>query len=134
MESLSLPFYGSLKRYWRRRRYHRLEGSTTGRKNMKIVMIGGNTRRVWKIRPIPRLRLKMLSPMKVLVRLKEAYMNMMLKLAGNVGYLNNNNMFGNKRIPKARQVKTVSSNEEFEMRLILEIYKSLAASRQLSSY
>ncbi|XP_010252982.1 PREDICTED: uncharacterized protein LOC104594383 [Nelumbo nucifera] len=134
MEIFSVPFYGSLKRYMRRRRYQRLDGTVTGRKNMKIVRFGGNARRVWKIRAIPKLRLKICSPAKILVRLREAYMDMMLKLAGNVGYLNNNSIFGSKRIPKAREVKTVSSNEEFEMRLVLEIYKSLLASRQLAAY
>lgn len=61
-------------------------------------------------------------------------MNMMVSLAGNVGSLNTSNVFGGKRIPKERQVShVVYSTEEVENRLILEIYKALLASRELST-
>lgn len=62
-------------------------------------------------------------------------MNMMLNLAGNVGYLSTGNVFGEKRIPKARQAPVVYSSEEVERRLIFEIYKalqSLQASSELT--
>ena len=61
-------------------------------------------------------------------------MNMMVSLAGNVGYLNTSNIFGGKRVPKARQVShVVYSTEEVESRIILEIYKALLASRELNA-
>lgn len=57
-------------------------------------------------------------------------MDMMIHLAGNVGSLNTSKTFGGKRIPKARQVEAVVySSREVEERLVLEIYKALAASR-----
>ncbi|XP_057984002.1 uncharacterized protein LOC131168501 [Malania oleifera] len=126
------PFYGNLKRYWVRRRYHRLDGSVKNRKSMKVARLGdGRRRRLWKIKAIPKLRLKIASPLKLWHKLKDSYINMMLNLAGNVGQLNNGNAFGTKRIPKARKVPVVYSNDEFENRLIFEIYKALTASREL---
>lgn len=58
---------------------------------------------------------------------------MMLGLAGNVGHLNGGSAFGAKRIPKARQVQIPYSNNEFENRLIFEIYKAMIASRELGT-
>ncbi|XP_059639791.1 uncharacterized protein LOC132282193 [Cornus florida] len=127
---------GSVNRYWRRRRYRRLDAAN--RKNVQIVRFGGPRRRSWKIKIIPKLRLmkraiSSASPMKLWARFKNAYINMMLNLAGNVGALNDGNVFRGKRIPTARQVPTAPySNDEFENRLVFEIYKALMASRELS--
>ncbi|XP_030941010.1 uncharacterized protein LOC115965858 [Quercus lobata] len=135
MELIPKPVQGTLKRYWRRQRYQRLHGSKPVRKNVKITRFGGSPRRrVWRIRAVPKLRLKNFSPSKLWTKIKNAYMNMMVSLAGNVGSLNTSSVFGDKRIPKERQVShVVYSTEEVENRLILEIYKALLASRELST-
>ncbi|KAM7516333.1 hypothetical protein LguiA_005916 [Lonicera macranthoides] len=119
----------SSKTYWRRRRYQRL-GGATNRKNLKTVRFGGGPQRSWRIKVVPKLRLKavILSPFKIWSKLKNAYVNMMLNLAGKVGHSNNVNVFGEIRIPKARQVSKGYSSNEFENRLVFEIYKALAAS------
>ncbi|XP_059451289.1 uncharacterized protein LOC132182106 [Corylus avellana] len=131
MELIPKPIKGSLKRYWRRQRYQRLHGSKTSRKNVKIVRLGDSPSRVWRLRAIPKLRLKIVSPLRLWIKLKNAYMNTMLSLAGNVGHLSSSNVFGGRRIPKARQVSLKYSSEEIENRLIIEIYKALA-SRELT--
>ncbi|KAF8399067.1 hypothetical protein HHK36_014933 [Tetracentron sinense] len=134
MEKLESPFYGSLKRYWRRRRYQRLDGTVTSKKTVKMARFrGGNNKRFWRIRVIPKLRLKIVSPLKLLGRLRDAYVNMMLGLAGNVRYFNSGNSFGDKRIPKARQVPMLSPYQDIDSRLVYEIYKSLMASRELAT-
>lgn len=73
----------------------------------------------------------MRSPLTILTKLKNAYMNFMLKLSGNVGAMNSDNIFEVKRIPKARQVSKGYSRDEFEARLIFEISKTLVASYEL---
>lgn len=130
MQILSNPFSGSSKRHWRRRRYQRLHGAITNRKNLKTLRFRGGPQRSWRIKVVPKLRLRtaILSPLKIWSKLKNAYVNMMLNLAGNVGHLNNENVFGGKRIPKARQVSKGYSSNEFENRLVFEIYKALVAS------
>ncbi|XWS47600.1 hypothetical protein CRYUN_Cryun14cG0166000 [Craigia yunnanensis] len=132
MELLQKPFPATLKRYWRRRQYQKLNSEViNNRKNVKVTRMGGGSRRFWRIKAIPKLRWKIASPIKLLTKLKNVYMNMMMSLAGNVGYLNNDNTFGGKRIPKARKVHMAYSNSEFEERLVYEIYKNLIATREL---
>lgn len=133
MELLRKPIPGSLKRYWRRKQYQRLNGEVIkNKKNVKVTRIRGGSRRFWRIKAIPKLRWKIASPIKLLTKLKNAYMNMMINLAGNVGHLNTDNTFGGKRIPKARKVPIAYSSNEFNERLVYEIYKALVATRELS--
>ncbi|XVE72132.1 hypothetical protein DITRI_Ditri11bG0014000 [Diplodiscus trichospermus] len=134
MELLQKPFPGTLKRYWRRRKYQRLNGEVTkSKKNIRITGVGGGSRRFWRIKAIPKLRWKIIasSPIKLLTKLKISYMNMMINLAGTVGHLNTENIFGGKRIPTARKVSTGHSRNEFEERLVYEISKALIATREL---
>ncbi|KAE8654979.1 hypothetical protein F3Y22_tig00117034pilonHSYRG00360 [Hibiscus syriacus] len=132
MEFLHKPIPGNLKRYWRRRRYQRLYGGEA-RKNIKVTRMGGRSQRFWKIRATPKLRWKMMiaSPMKLLTKLKNGYMNMLLRLGGSVGYLSAKNEFGGKRIPKARKVALGYSTSEFDQRLLYEIYKNLCPALEL---
>lgn len=136
MELLPKKSYGNLKRFWRRRSYQRIDDETRIRRNVKVTRFGGGERKKhsWKIKALPKLRFLMRpigsAPLKLLTKVKNAYMEMMLNLAGNVGSLTANNAFGTKRIPKERKVDTIAySGYEVEERLVLEIYKALAASR-----
>ncbi|KAI9128060.1 hypothetical protein K1719_001053 [Acacia pycnantha] len=137
-ESL-LPKPGSGQRLMR---YRRLVGGgdsmgKTKKKKTKMVRLKG-TRRYWRIKAIPKLSLVMRSPLKLMNKLKNAYIDFMLKLSGKVkgGSLNITNgvgdgVFGQKRTPKSRQVTEKFSMNEFEARLIYEISKVLAASREI---
>ncbi|PON77497.1 hypothetical protein PanWU01x14_026580 [Parasponia andersonii] len=131
MELLPKPLHRNLNRYWRRRQYRRLDETVRSRKKVQVTQFGGAPiRRNWKIRASRRLRILRLigtSPLKLWKKFKTAYINMMVNLAGNVGYLNTNNVFGGKRIPKSRPEshKIVYSSDEIERRLVIEIYKAL---------
>ncbi|GFP96978.1 hypothetical protein PHJA_001841900 [Phtheirospermum japonicum] len=114
---------------WRKRGYNRL--SPTNRRNVKVVRFG-NSKRSWRLRLAPKLRLiQLASPLKLWRRLKNAYLNMMIRFAGNSGSSNAVNAFGVKRIPKARGAPMAYSRSEFENRLIFEIYKSMVDSFEL---
>ncbi|PIN09977.1 hypothetical protein CDL12_17435 [Handroanthus impetiginosus] len=122
-----IPF--TFKRQWRRRGYNRL--SPTNRRNLKAARFGTG-KRSWRLRIARKLRLiRLASPMKLLYKLKNAYMNTMLRIAARSGSSNSGNFFGLKRIPKAREVPMAYSRTEFENRLIFEIYKSMVASYEL---
>ncbi|GER35603.1 phytochrome interacting factor 3 [Striga asiatica] len=114
----------------RKRGYNRL--TLSSRRNLKVSKLGGS-KRSWRLRLTPKLRLvRLASPLRLWRRLKNAYMNMMLKFAGNgSGGANAVNAFGVKRIPKARGVPMAYSRTEFENRLIFEIYKSMVDSFEL---
>ncbi|KAK9034953.1 hypothetical protein V6N11_077005 [Hibiscus sabdariffa] len=131
MELLQKPIPGTLKRYWRQRRYQRLYGGEAIKngRTMKVTRMGGRSRRTWKIKAMPKLqwRAVIASPMKLLAKLRNGYMNMMLRIAGSVG----EKEFGGKRIPKARKVALGYSNSEFDQRLLHEIYKNLIPALEL---
>ncbi|KAH6755979.1 hypothetical protein C2S52_009607 [Perilla frutescens var. hirtella] len=113
----------------RRRGYNRL--SPKNRNKMKVVRFGG-AKRSWRLRLAPKLRLiRLASPLKLWSKLKNAYVNMMLKLANSSGSSNNTGVFGAKRIPKSRDLPASYSRSEFENRLIFEIYKSMVSSYEL---
>ncbi|KAK2415268.1 hypothetical protein P8452_60508 [Trifolium repens] len=128
-----------IKKYLSKRGYRRLDYgmmTTTGRrKKMQTIRMKSPPRRDWRIRTSPKLRWMIRSPLKLVTKVKNTYMNFMLKLAGNVGgALNTDNKFGVKRIPKIRQVSSKSySGDAFEARLIFEISKTLVASHELYS-
>ncbi|OWM64412.1 uncharacterized protein LOC116207084 [Punica granatum] len=127
------PLNGSIKRYWRRKKYKRLHAEVAHQKRVQVMRFGrGSSRRFWKIRIVPKLQWRIPSPLKLLTRLRNAYVKMMFSLAGNVGSLNTNSVFGAKRIPKARQAPVVYSADEIENRLVYEIYLALKASRDLA--
>ncbi|EEF34322.1 uncharacterized protein LOC8265028 [Ricinus communis] len=130
MELLSAPLTGK----WRRRnRYERLDGGVKGRKNIRVIRFGGDRssppRRVWRVRAARKLKILRIacsSPLKLLKKIKDSYVDMMVTLAGNVS----DNVFGSKRVPKARQVPNAAySNEEFDARMVYEIYKALKATQ-----
>ncbi|KAI9085608.1 hypothetical protein K1719_032451 [Acacia pycnantha] len=130
---LKQPSYALSARYWPGSRAHRRHDSgVAGRKMKEVIWLGGKPRRrVWRMKVKPRLSLVVKTPLKLLGKLKNAYEDLMVKLVGNVGSLNNKNEFVGKRIPKARQVSKGYSGDEFEARLVLEISKVLVASNEL---
>lgn len=120
METIWMP----LKRRWKRKGYYRL--SAANRKNVTVTRFGaGNTKRSWRIK---KFRFRLPSPLKLWYKFKNAYMNMMLKMAVNSG---SEKTFGARRIPKARKPSLPHTNTEFENRLIYEIYKSMVTSLEL---
>ncbi|XP_073029920.1 uncharacterized protein [Primulina eburnea] len=126
----TIPFTKSLSRQWRRRGYSTRLSPT--RRKLKAERFGGNLKCSWKVRIKRKLRLvRLVSPWKLWYSFKNAYTNMMLRLANTSHTANSGNLFGQKRIPKARDLKQTYTRSEFENRLILEIYKSMVASLEL---
>ncbi|KAI3717071.1 hypothetical protein L1987_68411 [Smallanthus sonchifolius] len=125
MELVSCGLVRTLNRSWRRRRYQRV---TNGyKKTSKTVTFGGRNRRFWNFKAIPRLRLKKASPIRLWIKLKNAYIDMMLRLGGS------ESVFGSKRVPRRLQISGGYSMGEFHSRLIYEISKNLIASRELAT-
>ncbi|KAJ4709862.1 Transcriptional repressor NrdR like [Melia azedarach] len=139
MEIFPLAYYARLKRYSRRRKYQRIYGarSTHGKRKLQVLRLGGGAaspRRFWRIRTISKLRLKIFSPIKLLAKFHQAYVDMMICLANKMANSTSNGGFlRGKKVAKAQQVSLVSSGEEVDSKLVMEIYKNLAASRQLST-
>ncbi|XP_059297991.1 uncharacterized protein LOC132050652 [Lycium ferocissimum] len=118
MEILSVST--NLSSWSRRRGYEKLNGSGRRRRNR----VEYERRRFWKINLKPRLKLKLklkrFSPKKLLLNIRDAYMNLMLKIAnsrcmssGLSGFGGDYNGFG------VRQLK------EYDEKVLVEIYKSM---------
>ncbi|XP_031251624.1 uncharacterized protein LOC116109536 [Pistacia vera] len=140
MELTTRPFYGSLQRYWRRRRYQRLHGETKIRKNVRVTRFHGGpaSRRFWRIKTVPKLRLKIVrsvaaKPFKLWGNLKNGYVGMMVNLASKVGFLNNEDHFVRKGISQPGKKGGVYSYEEVENRVAYELYQALVATGRLSA-
>ncbi|KAJ6334437.1 hypothetical protein OIU78_011340 [Salix suchowensis] len=124
MEGVSARMHRKMKGYWSRRGYERINGSGRIRRNRPAEMGSGTTtsrrrRFTWRIKVRPKLKfLKMSSPKKVFVWLRDAYVKMMLRFGnsraiGDAGYGDRIAAFG------ARPIK------EYDDKMIAEIYKSL---------
>lgn len=135
MDILSTVFNESTKRYWRRRRYQRLSGGApNNKKKLKIRRLGGSGHRLWKIKLIPKFQLSIASPVKLLVKFHDAYIDMMIRLVGNAGNSSNIGLFGGQIIPRGPHISMVSTYEKMDNRLVLEINKRLATSPPVSAF
>ncbi|XP_058185621.1 uncharacterized protein LOC131302846 [Rhododendron vialii] len=130
-EGLPNPFNATLKKHWRRRKYRRLLDATIPkRKKLKIIRLGGSTRPLWRIKAVPKFHLNVVPRLNVWKKLKDAYINMMLKFAGNFSSLGNTeDAFRGMRIANSPPVPAVCgrSKEEHESKMVFEIFKSLVA-------
>ncbi|XP_027099157.1 uncharacterized protein LOC113763533 [Coffea eugenioides] len=129
MEGVTATAYKGVKGYWMRKGYEKLDGSGSRRRKRRVVELGAENgssrrRRFWRIRLTPRLKLKLrlrFSPKKFILGLRDAYVNLMTKLAssrfvnsGVAGYPGEGiSGFG------LRPLK------EYDEKMIVEIYKSL---------
>ncbi|XP_060181035.1 uncharacterized protein LOC132610697 [Lycium barbarum] len=118
MEGVSTRVYSGLKGYWRRRGYQKLN-----RTNRVELSAEGSTRkrRFWKIKLTRKLKLKInfkrFSLKKLLIGLRDAYVNTMLRVANTRGfgggYSGSIDGFGMRPI------------KEYDERVLVEIYKSM---------
>ena len=135
MAILSFAYYESLKRYWSRKKYQRISGAGHCKKKLKVVRLGGAaaTPRLYRVRTTPKQQqqLKLVSAIKLLAKFHDAYAGMMIRLANKIGNSNSDGgVFRGKNVAKAGQVSVVSSGEEIDSKLVVEIYKRIVAARQ----
>ncbi|MFS7942324.1 hypothetical protein Hanom_Chr06g00487081 [Helianthus anomalus] len=96
--------YQGVKGYWRRRRYERLGGKSQ--------------RRFWRIQITRKLKLKLrFSPKKLLIRIRDAYVNMMMRMA-NSSLVAGTDGYGEAKFGMKPGVK-------YDEKVIIELYKSL---------
>ncbi|KAK8497548.1 hypothetical protein V6N13_002952 [Hibiscus sabdariffa] len=125
MEGISTAVCKGLRGYWKRRGYVKLSGTSRGGARRSRVELGGSSRRrrFWKIRVKAKLRLP--SPKKLFVWLRDAYVKMMVGLANSrvvSGYGGAMADHGVSAFGK-RPIK------EYDEKMIVEIYKSLVVAQ-----
>ncbi|KAF7131826.1 hypothetical protein RHSIM_Rhsim09G0103100 [Rhododendron simsii] len=128
MDTDRATYLDNLKRYWRRRKYQRLDDT---KKSRRVARLGNNQRRGWKLRLGRKLKFKVFLPVKLMTKFRRAYSNMMVRLVGD----KETGHFGGKKIPKSGPVPMVASaSYEIDDRMVLEIYKRLVSTRQLTAF
>ena len=129
---------GGLGSYWRRKKYSRLFGGRENRlrveRGRRRVVLGNppeekktKPRRLWRIRISRRLKVlrEVISPRRLLTRLRDAYVRMMMSLAGSGSFSSGGpiDFYGGGR--------AAASLKEYDERMIVQIYKSLVAEKHL---
>ncbi|KNA13161.1 hypothetical protein SOVF_119280 [Spinacia oleracea] len=141
MERISKPFNG--RNYWNKKGYNLLDGAIETKRNIQVVKFNGGPknesskfRRFWRIKKTLKFSLKkaiISSPKKLWKNFKNGYINMMLKMAGGVGQIDGVSEFERRKTSQSRTFQVKYKNQdEFEARLVLEIYKALSTSKGLS--
>ncbi|XP_058077189.1 uncharacterized protein LOC131225641 [Magnolia sinica] len=120
-----------LKGYWKRKDYERLDGSgRRGKKKHQIELGRTRRRRFWRIKITPKLRMfRLSSPKKFLIRIRDAYVKMMLGFANSAAL---NGGFAYSADVDSRVLGFGRpALKEYDEKVIVEIYKSLMVQRQL---
>ncbi|XP_076943162.1 uncharacterized protein LOC143613303 [Bidens hawaiensis] len=113
MEGLTAKVYNGVSSYWRSRGYRRLDGPE---KNS-----GRPRRRMWRVRLNRRLKLKLpRSPRKIFISLRDAYVNIMMKLA-NTSVVRGRTVTGYNGVGFGKTMV-----KEYDEKVIIEICKNLA--------
>lgn len=137
MEISPISYFENLKRYWRRRRYQKLSGANIKKRKLQVTRLGDGKlcRHSKPRRTMPKLKLRIVSPLHILSKFHDSYVEMTKGLASSViKSANNGGVLAGKKVAKEKQITLVSCGEEVDSRLVLEIYKRLAASRSVSTY
>ncbi|KAL6842644.1 hypothetical protein ACP4OV_027488 [Aristida adscensionis] len=157
-EAFPIRFTRGIRSYWRRRNYQRVDGTgSRGARRHQLVRLGGGSDggpRPWAVRLGGALRVRVRAaaapapaaaavaaaklPMRVLGRIRDAYVDVMLGAAKKQTVAaralpSAPEALWQKRVPVRRaRGQARQDPEELGQRLVMEMYKSVLASRNLS--
>jgi hypothetical protein len=139
-EAFPIRFTRGVRAYWRRQKYHRLQAGADGKqpRSRQLGSGGGGGARVRR-----RVRVLLAGPRRALARARDAYVGGMLALGRRASALalpGAVEALWAKRLPRHKQQQQQllpapgnGKPTEFEQRLVLEIYKSIVASKELTT-
>ncbi|GLJ09536.1 hypothetical protein SUGI_0111350 [Cryptomeria japonica] len=119
-----MNFYESMKRYMQRKKYQKLETfSWRRRRSLRSFKMGSRKMKSFRVKLSPKLKLRWFNPKIMLVKLRDAYVNMMLNVA-NSRILSSETLYPNCNPFGERFSK------EYDKKMLIEIYKSLIIQSQ----
>ncbi|KAF0926982.1 hypothetical protein E2562_029210 [Oryza meyeriana var. granulata] len=144
VEAFPIRFTRGIRSYWGRRKYQRLEAANGGGKTRATQQLGGARRGGgWglRLRRLLRVRVrvaKALSPVRLLARIRDAYVGGMLAVSRKASAMalpNAPEGLWPRRVPRRKQLRAPGPGQltDFEQRLVVEIYKSIVASKELTT-
>ncbi|GMH30890.1 hypothetical protein Nepgr_032733 [Nepenthes gracilis] len=122
MEGITVNAYRGLRGYWKRRGYERLNGRKQRKPGQaELARMGRSKGRFWRWRiKLSRPKIRIGSPKNWLIKLRDAYVKMMLSFSnsaafygGTPGFAVDYGAFGRPAL------------KEYDEKVIVEIYKSL---------
>ncbi|XP_047044014.1 uncharacterized protein LOC124648266 [Lolium rigidum] len=152
VEAFPIGFTKGIRSHWRRRKYQRLEAGDGGSRTKGTQRLGGGARRSggWRLRlrglilrRVRVVRAVVAAPARLLGWLRDAYVGGMLTVARKAAItaLPSEGVW-TKRVPRRKHQKLLlpgaaaaaqEGPSEFEKRLVMEIYKSIVASKELTT-
>uniref|UniRef100_A0A0D9WK32 Uncharacterized protein n=1 Tax=Leersia perrieri TaxID=77586 RepID=A0A0D9WK32_9ORYZ len=152
VEAFPIGFTRGIRSYWGKRKYQRLDAANGKTSRGATQQLGGVGRRGagaggWGLRLRRLLRVKVCvaravlsTPARILARIRDAYVGGMLAVsrkASGMALPNAPEGLWPRRVPRRKQLPAASSRpgqlSEFEQRLVVEIYKSIVASKELTT-
>ncbi|KAL5202548.1 hypothetical protein ABZP36_013500 [Zizania latifolia] len=143
VEDFPIRFTRGIHSYWGRRKYQRLEAANGGGKTRGTQRLGGRRGGGWglRLRRLLRVRVRVaaaLSPWRLLARIRDAYVGGMLAVsrkASTMALPNAPEGLWPRRVPRRKQLPSPRPGQltDFEQRLVVEIYKSIVASKELTA-
>ncbi|KAK9147000.1 hypothetical protein Sjap_006903 [Stephania japonica] len=134
MKGFSMDLYNGFKDYRRRKQYRSLlngSGRRHSKKNrLAVVTLGSEddhrVRRFWPLRVIRKLRiLRLGSPKKLLLRLRNAYLKLMLMISSN-----SPGLFSSRTVV-SEHAEALSNIKGRDKKMALQIYNSLMSQGQM---
>nr|ABK21989.1 unknown [Picea sitchensis] len=129
--------YGSLKVLLQRRKYVKLDGSTQ-RRRLRIAKLGGGRkrRRIWKFKLVRKIKIRRwMNPMVYLVKLRDAYVKMMLNLASSRVFSTDSvgGGFGPQYSVGGANPFGQRPLKEYDEKMLIEIYKTLVIQGEIQA-
>lgn len=118
------------KQYLKRRKYQRLDHCIIPSKSkLPVIKLGGNqepdSQRQWKLKNLHKLKLKALvSPTKLLVKFREAYINMMLRWSTKIG---SGRVSFNLYKRKHKHSTMAINGQQVDAKVVMAIYRRMVA-------
>uniref|UniRef100_A0ACD5TZY6 Uncharacterized protein n=1 Tax=Avena sativa TaxID=4498 RepID=A0ACD5TZY6_AVESA len=151
MEAFPIGFTKGIRSHWRRRNYQRLENGEGGSRTKTTQRLGGGGRRSgggWRVRlrglivrRVRVVRAVVAAPARLLCRLRDAYVGGMLTVSRKAACMALPDGTCARRVPRRKYQQkllpgaaaSAQGASEFETRLVMEIYKSIVASKELAT-
>uniref|UniRef100_A0ACD5U060 Uncharacterized protein n=1 Tax=Avena sativa TaxID=4498 RepID=A0ACD5U060_AVESA len=149
VEAFPIGFTKGIRSHWRRSKYQRLENGDGGSRTKTTQRLGGTRRGSsggWRVRlrglivrRVRVVRAVVSAPARLLCRLRDAYVGGMLTVAQKAACSALPDGTCAKRVPRRKHQQKLlpgaaqQGPSEFETRLVMEIYKSIVASKELAT-
>ncbi|WOH07665.1 hypothetical protein DCAR_0727098 [Daucus carota subsp. sativus] len=119
----------SVRRYWKRKQYQRLDDKSNRKRKLKIARLGNRRQQGANVNETSKVMLKFISPIKLFSRFQNCRI---VRLSRNIDKKLLQDDIGFSRKSRAVPVVSGPNNEVVDARLVLEIYKRLVSTGEVA--